>query len=334
MNFLRFVLYPFTALYWTITFVRNKLFDWHILSEFRCAKPVVAIGNITVGGTGKTPHVRFIANEMHNRYTCAILSRGYKRATKGYVDSLQAPSPKALGDESYMYHTSFPDMLVAVCERRVQGAQKIIRKHPHIDAILLDDAYQHRHIKPSVNILLIDYNRPLSSDTVFPFGRMREGAYAVKRADIIIFSKCPALSDEDKKTLRNSLAYRTFQAVLFSQVEYGLPYHIEHKIELTMNDALSGRSVILLTGIAQVQSMKDYVQAYALSLTHLEYADHYEYTSADVSRISSIAQSQQSSPVIITTEKDMAKLIDAGITEIDIPVYNYELFSTFFFIGD
>ncbi|MFW5851235.1 MAG: tetraacyldisaccharide 4'-kinase, partial [Bacteroidota bacterium] len=259
MIFFRFLLYPFTALYWLITFLRNKLFDIHVLSEISCEKPVVAIGNITVGGTGKTPHVRFIAQQLVHKYSLAILSRGYKRATKGYVDSLQAPSPKALGDESYMYHRIFPGMLVAVCERRVRGVQKIIRKHPHVDVILLDDAYQHRHIKPACNILLIDYNRPLSNDAVFPLGRMREGAYAVKRADVIIFTKCPQLTDEEKQQLLDSLKYRNSQPVLFSRMEYGNPYHIVHTNEVHTETLISGKHVVLVTGIAQADVLKDYV---------------------------------------------------------------------------
>ncbi len=220
-----------------------------------------------------------------------------------------------------MYHRVFPNMLVAVCERRVRGVQKIIRKFPHVDLILLDDAYQHRHIKPACNILLIDYNRPLSKDAVFPLGRMREGAYAIERADLIIFTKCPQLSDTDKKQLLESLKYRKSQPVLFSHVEYGNPYHIVHKDEVQTETLIFGKHVVLVTGIAQADALKYYLKSYAAELTHCAYADHYDYTAEDVAAITDSAQLSQADCLIITTEKDMSKLVEAGIANTDIPVY-------------
>ncbi|MFO7868669.1 MAG: tetraacyldisaccharide 4'-kinase [Bacteroidales bacterium] len=322
MSIIRVLLFPFSALYWCITLIRNKLFDTHILPQTSCAKTVIAIGNITVGGTGKTPHVHYIVSALHKKHNCAILSRGYKRATKGYIDTLQCPSPSALGDESYMYHQKFPDIAVAVCENRVYGAQQILRQFPDTDVIVLDDAYQHRHIKPHLTILLIDYTRPLTSDSVFPAGRMREGAYARKRADVIIVSKCPqTISDTEKNHLSTSLQVHPNQYILFSHISYGTPYHIKNNTEITIAELIShNNNILLLTGIAQATPMKTYIQSFTQKdITHCEYPDHHNYSSTDIQSISN--QAHELNAIIITTEKDMYKLLEHTITHYTDAVY-------------
>ena len=184
---LRFLLYPFSLLYGIAVFVRNMLFDFHILKSRQFNLPVISVGNITVGGTGKTPHVEYLVKLLKDDFKIAVLSRGYKRKTKGFVIADDKPNPEDIGDEPAQIKLKYPDIEVAVNADRVEGIEKL--KDRKNELIILDDAYQHRYVKPGLSILLIDYNRKIDEDFLLPFGNLRENAREIRRADIILITK-------------------------------------------------------------------------------------------------------------------------------------------------
>ena len=213
MKQLRYILLPFSGLYWLFTYIRNLCFDNHILPQTEFPLPLISVGNITVGGTGKTPHVQYLVNLLRNK-NVATLSRGHKRKSKGFVLANAETSVSTLGDEPFLLQQRFPDLHVAVCEQRVEGVSKLLETVGGLDAIILDDAYQHRHVKPGLQLLMVDYNRPLWNDWVFPAGMLREGTYAVARAHIVVVSKCPQnMAESETHVWRQKLRLRSNQQI-------------------------------------------------------------------------------------------------------------------------
>ena len=316
MRIIRYVLFPFSCIYWCITYIRNVMFDKGIISQSAFPIPIISFGNITVGGTGKTPHTQYLISKLQHTHSVATLSRGYKRKTKGYVDTTQTEiTPQIIGDEAFMTHKNFPNCIVAVCEKRVVGVQSILTKHPHINCIILDDAFQHRHILPGYQILLVDYTRPIWNDFVFPTGNLREGTYAVARAHAVIVTKCPFITDDIKKMWRKKLRLQAHQKLFFSSISYGKPYAMFSKKHVdSLSKLLENKHVILITGLARADSLYQYIQTYTAHLVHFEYPDHYEYTTTDIADIVN-ATKNISEYVIVTTEKDMHKLHFAGLPD-------------------
>lgn len=186
------LLYPISRIYGMITAVRNKMFEYGMLKQQEFDIPIVVVGNISMGGTGKTPHVEYIVESLLGRYNIGVLSRGYKRTTKGFVLATPQSRPEDIGDESYQIYRKFgPDITVAVCEKRADGINMMREINPKLNMIILDDAFQHRYVKPSVAVVLTEYNRPVFKDSILPYGRLRESARALNRADIVIVTKCP-----------------------------------------------------------------------------------------------------------------------------------------------
>ena len=189
---LAILLFPFTLLYGTIVFIRNKLFDLQVLKSKKFDNIfVINVGNLSVGGTGKTPHVEYLIHELKNNFNCGILSRGYKRKSKGFILASETHSSEDIGDEPKQYKSKFDGVMVAVDEDRVHGIQKLTETKPDLDVVVLDDAYQHRSVKPHVNVLLTDFNRLYTNDLLMPAGRLREWSVGSKGADYIIVTKCP-----------------------------------------------------------------------------------------------------------------------------------------------
>lgn len=316
MRILQYILVPFSCIFWCITFIRNYLFDKGIIPQTSFSIPIISLGNITVGGTGKTPHTQYLISQLQHTHTIATLSRGYKRKTKGYFDSTSINTkPETLGDEPYMLHKRFPKCTVAVCENRVEGVRAILTKHPQTNCIILDDAYQHRHIAPGYQILLVDYTRPLWNDFVFPAGRLREGAYAISRANTVIVTKCPFITDDEKQVWRKKLQLQHNQKLFFSSIAYGKPYSIfSNKHADSISALLENKKVLLITGLARADSLYHYIKTYAPDLVHFEYADHYNYTKTDITEITAHID-HIDEWIVITTEKDMHKLIYAELPE-------------------
>ncbi|WP_353718270.1 tetraacyldisaccharide 4'-kinase [Dyadobacter sp. 676] len=295
-------LLPLSWIYGFVTDVRNILFDTGILSSQKVPQKVIAVGNLTVGGTGKTPVIEYLASLFSNHVPTAILSRGYGRRTRGYVEAGGSATPDTIGDEPFQFFARFGETVnVAVCEKRVEGAFKIHQKHPGIKLLLLDDAFQHRAIRRDVNILLNDYNRPFYEDHPFPAGRLRERRHGARRADAVIVTKCPATLDAGEKeaiSLRIRRYTRRSTPIFFATTRYGIPLSYE-------GAPVQLKNVKMAAGIANPAPFAAYLGA-RFSVTDMRvFRDHYNYTASDVE---DLIKNLKNDTFVVTTEKDMVKL--------------------------
>jgi tetraacyldisaccharide 4'-kinase len=312
MKLIRYLLWPFSLLYGGIMLLRNKFYDWGWLKSHRFHVPVISVGNLTVGGTGKTPHVEYLLRLLqdHNR---AVLSRGYKRQSKGFVLADHSATAQSLGDEPFQYHRDFPEVTVAVCERRPEGIEKLLQLHTPPEVIVLDDAMQHRPVQPSFSIMLTDYKRPFYRDFVLPAGLLREFRSGAQRADVVVVSKCPAnIAQTDRAGIAQEVGrYRgTEGKVFFSSFRYGKP------VEMGNSSTICNR-IVLLTGIANAKPLMDYLEEQGYTITqHIAHADHHHYTLQDMARLREIVESEGRGLIsIVTTRKDAVKLMDSSLIE-------------------
>lgn len=313
-GFLKYVLTPFSWLYGFGVYVRNKMFDWGVLKEVSFDIPVVGVGNITVGGTGKTPHVEYILECLRYKRNIAVLSRGYKRKTRGFIVASAKSTPDDIGDEPLQIYEKFGGTVkVAVCESRVKGVRELIRKYPTLDLIVLDDSFQHRYIKPKVNIMLMDYTRPVYSDDILPLGRLRESRDAIYRADMVITTKCPGdVSPIDMRLVSKHLKLLPYQKLYFSTFDYGglIPVFPDDCTDrVLLNDITSDDSVILLTGVANPRPFVNHFRAYPFKKKVLHFPDHHDFKKSDLKEIHSKFDSMPGTrKYIITTEKDAVRI--------------------------
>lgn len=314
MKVTSFLLYPFSLIYGSIMRVRNKLYDEQYFSATTFPMPIINIGNLTVGGTGKTPHVEYLLRLLKEKKV-ATLSRGYKRKTKGYVLADSSASAATLGDEPYQYFLDFPEVTVAVSENRALGIEHLLSRNPELDAIILDDAYQHRGVKPSLNILLTDYHRLFYQDLVLPAGRLREFPTGADRADVIIVTKCPAsLPRENKLNLKKAIApFAGNQVpVFFTRYNYG-------DLVPCSKSTTGSSQILLVTAIANAKPLVDYLleQEY-LILHHYQFPDHHAFTETELQKIFLDWQrySQNNPVTVITTRKDAVKLMEPALATI------------------
>ncbi len=321
---LKVLLYPFSIIYGIIVFFRNRFYDLGILKSKDFDVPVISVGNITVGGTGKTTHIEYLAGILKDHFRVAVLSRGYKRKTKGFLwVETDTPAIKA-GDEPAQIKRKFHDVTVAVCENRLKGLEKIFNsdadKPP--DVVLLDDAYQHRRIIPGINILLIDYNAPIWKDTLLPAGRLREGAAQIRRAGIIIFTKCPEneLTPIKRRLINKEVDLKPYQQLFFSTYEYDklTPVFTEDCINGNLYTLQSSFSALIVTGIANPKLIYNFIDQFAEKMLTMDFPDHHYYSDQDVALIMSKFDSIDSDrKIIITTEKDAVRLRDmTGLPEL------------------
>ena len=315
MKLLSFLfLYPISLLYGAIVFVRNKCFDFKILSSKEFQIPVLSVGNITVGGTGKTPHVEYLLQLLSKSYQTAFLSRGYRRKTRGFLLAKAISTAQDIGDEPFQIKRKFPHLLVAVDGNRVRGIHRLMEASPDLEVIILDDAYQHRRVIPGINIVLFDFNRPVFKDNLLPYGRLREPVSEKKRADIIIFTKVPpAIPPLDIRLLGLQAEARPYQKVFFSSLAYKelLPV-FDQTQTVPMVPVLDKEStVVLVCGIADpapfVQKITDSCQQVIPFL----FPDHHAFSRKELVMIEK-AYHDIPSPqkIIITTEKDAACLMN------------------------
>jgi tetraacyldisaccharide 4'-kinase len=296
-------------LYGLVIAIRNKLFDWKILPSKTFTLPVISIGNLSAGGTGKTPHTEYLVRLLKDQYRVAILSRGYKRKTKGYIKVEDHHTQLEIGDEPMQYQKKFPDVLVAVDEDRKRGITEILREKPDTEVILLDDAFQHRYVRPGKSILLTDYHHLYVHDYLMPTGMLRERAGGARRADIIVVTKTPKVfSPIIKRELAKELKPRHHQKLLFSYVAYDNPI----PLKLCKNQAPASQKysyIIMVAGVANSYPLQEYLTTLCNELIVINFKDHYQYTIADIERISREYQSIISKDkVIFTTEKDATRL--------------------------
>lgn len=302
MQFVRYLLFPFSILYGCITWVRNKLFDWGLKKEHEIFFPSIGVGNLSVGGTGKTPHVILLNKMLSEEGDITIVSRGYGRKTKGLVWADESSTAETIGDEPLLFLNSTPRPTVIVSEKRVNAIQKIEVAGKNT-IILLDDVFQHRHVKPGLNILLCDYNKPYFKDFMLPTGNLREFRAGEKRADIVIVTKCPSDLTEDKKGAFSNNICLNSKNIFFSSITYS---GFEKFSEIEKPQEI--KNVILVTGIANPKPLEEHLLV-NYSLKSVIFPDHHEFTDKDITRIHEIFGNFASeNSVILTTEKDAMRL--------------------------
>ena len=303
---LKLLLYPLALIYGAIVWVRNRMYDTGMSSSIKFAPPVIAIGNLSTGGTGKTPHVEYLIKLLQDRYRVATMSRGYKRSTEGFLMADDNTNALKIGDEPMQYHLKFPEAIVSVAEQRITGIPQLLLKRPDIEVVLLDDAYQHRSVKAGKNILITDYTKPFYKDYVLPFGTLREGRSSYKRADFIIVSKCPPqLSAQEAQDMETRINKKEHQQVYFSSIKFEAPYNFIDGSPAN----LQGANIVLVTGIARPEPLTEHLKSIGADVHNLSYPDHHYFGSQDLNEIKSTYDNwQASNKVIATTEKDAARL--------------------------
>lgn len=311
MDLLGFFLFPLSLLYGLITWVRNLLFDWGILPEKQHPIPVISIGNLSMGGTGKTPLTEYLIRLLQDDFKLATLSRGYGRKTKGFVLADKESTAVTIGDESLQYAQKFHHISVAVDANRNRGAETLLKKFDDLDLILLDDAFQHRFIKPGLNILLTDFYRLYSDDYVFPTGRLREFRSGANRADIVIVTKTPVvLSPITRRRIEGELKLKKHQLLLFSKIEYDNLTPVNKKVvEEPIRKNYS--HIVLFTGIANNYPLQDHLKQICSEITVLAFPDHHVYSQKDINQIVETYNGIFSrNKILVTTEKDFMRLQD------------------------
>ena len=298
---------------------RNWLFDVNILKSKSYDMPVISIGNITVGGTGKTPHTEYLVRLLQEHFKVAVLSRGYKRKSKGFVLARPDTPMQDIGDEPYQMKQKFPNIHVAVDKNRCHGIEQLLDNHvaPGTEVVLLDDAFQHRYVKPGLNILLVDYHRLICDDALLPAGRLREPQTGKDRANIVIVTKCPAdINPIGFRVIKKALRLYPYQSLYFSTLKYGALTALFGKASIPSGSLGNSRRILLLTGIASPEQMKMDLEHQGLSITPLPFGDHHSFTPADVALVNETFAAMPAGSLIVTTEKDAVRLKDvAGLSE-------------------
>ncbi len=307
------ILYPLSLLYGFIVFIRNKLFDYHVLRSHEFKLPVICVGNLAVGGTGKTPHIEYLVEMLKDDFRIAVLSRGYKRKTKKFVLATKDATSLQIGDEPKQMKQKYPELAVAVDKNRVHGINTLKNKIKDLKAVLLDDAFQHRYVSPGISVLLMDINKPIYEDRLLPMGRLRESHLEMRRAHIIIVTKTPMdIKPIDRRIIIKNLNAFPYQSVFFTSILYQ-----QLKPVFTGNTRIVEKEeinkpkthILLVTGIADASHLKEYLkQQLAENVTHIEYSDHHKFSRKDLRRIQETYNNiDGDDKLIITTEKDAAR---------------------------
>lgn len=324
MRILRFLLLPVSMIYTLVVVVRNFLFDVGVLTSQSYQLPLIGVGNLSMGGTGKSPHVDYLMNLLSSKFKLASLSRGYGRSSSGYHEVLLTNTFTEVGDEPLMLKKKHPLVTIAVDGNRRRGIKSLLNQKPEIDCILLDDSFQHRAIQPGLNILLTDYSKLYIDDLVLPTGSLREPKFGANRADLVIVTKCPRIfSPIDARGIRKKLRVKPYQAVFFSYFKYmdlKPVYHNNHEVE-KLGPKME---VVLLTGIAKSSNLLYYVKDKVKHIVHHKYGDHHTFGLTDIQKlIQEFEGLKGDNKIILTTEKDAMRLHMPGIVELlgDFPVY-------------
>jgi len=322
MQLVKYLILPLSLIFGMITLLRNKLYDWNILKSVKFNLPVISVGNLNVGGTGKTPLTEYLIRILINDYKIAVLSRGYKRKTKGYLLARHSHSYKEIGDEAKQVKNKFPEIQFAVDEKRVSGIKKLLSGDDVPEVIILDDAFQHRSLKPGLSVLLTDYYNMFTTDYLIPSGGLREFPSGADRADIIIVTKCPAiLSPNMKRSIYDDIQPLPHQSLLFSTIAYSIPLPFN---DVCINIADKNNTILLIAGIANISPLEQYLKRYSNKLITKTFSDHHCYTVEDWREIKNNFESIYSeNKFICTTEKDIVKLYTPEIKELvkSLPVY-------------
>jgi tetraacyldisaccharide 4'-kinase len=316
----RILLLPFALLYWLAIGVRNWLYDRNILKSSEFGLPLICIGNLSVGGTGKSPMVEYLLHQLKGTCKVATLSRGYKRKTKGYALAGDQSTALDIGDEPMQFHLKFPDVPVAVGEERMVAIPQLLHDRPDTGVIILDDAFQHRQVKAGLNILLTEYNNLFTRDFYLPTGDLRDLKSSYKRADILVVTKCKAgLTEEERKKIIREINPLKHQQVYFTSIRYGDLYHITNGTGFT---PVPATEVLLVTGIANPRPLKKMLEEQSNSYHMLQYADHHIFSIDDLNDIRGrFRKIETTNKIILTTEKDAVRLVKFNAEIADLPLY-------------
>lgn len=315
MNPLRILLYPFAILFDVVTSVRNRMYDLSLKPSASFDVPVIGVGNLSVGGTGKSPMIEHLIRRMSGQYKIATLSRGYKRETKGFRVAGPTDSPATLGDEPFQFYRKFKDkVIVTVGEERAMAIPQIVHDFPEVEMILLDDAYQHRRVKPLFQILLTDHRHPFYNDALLPAGRLRESKRGADRADIVVVTKCPEhISEEEMMTIESRIGIFTTRPVFFTTIRYADPVPMNHSKTFD-------NPVILVSGLADPSSLEHYVKTHFHLIRHVKFPDHHAYKSEEISSLVNLAKQEKA--CVLTTEKDSVKIMSFNLNKFgDVPFF-------------
>jgi len=310
MILLRIILLPFSLIYGLVMAIRNWQFNKNIKPITKVNSTVISVGNLSVGGTGKTPHVEFLLDALSKKYKTAALSRGYGRQSKGFVKVTANADVINVGDEALNYAQKFEGKVeVAVCEKRVEGAQQLLKNHPETEVIVLDDAYQHRYIHRDCNILLTEFNKPYFKDFVLPAGRLREFRSGKHRADLVIVTKSPNdLKETQKKEFISRLKLKSGVPIFFSSITYGDLVNLKDKSVIS-----APQEILLITGIGNPKPLIAQLEQHS-EVTHLKFGDHHDYTVKDIEKIHKLFDNFVSAEkIIVTTEKDAVRIMNSEI---------------------
>lgn len=307
-SLISYILYLTSKPYHLLLNIRNKAYDWGIFKSEQSAIPSIVVGNLTLGGTGKTPHIEYFIRLYQKQYQIATLSRGYKRKTTGYHLATAESTAADIGDEPYQLKQKFPEITVAVGEKRVAAIQQLAKDRPETQLVLLDDAFQHRALKADVYLLLTDYHRLFTRDALVPAGRLREPKSGYRRADVIIVTKCPTtLSTSEKQNIIQEIQPFPKQKILFSYLKYGNPYAFTRKRNIFVWK--QEMDVLLLCGIANPNPLTNYLEQKVTTVYPCFFPDHHTFSKKDLETITQqFQQISNQQKVIITTEKDAARL--------------------------
>lgn len=319
-------LYIISQLLNIIISLRHFLYDKNILSSYHFNNVfTICIGNLNLGGSGKTPLTNFLINLLKNQFKVAVLSRGYGRETKRFKVVQINDDYTQVGDEPLMYKLKHPEIIVAVCEDRVQGIKELLQLYPDIQIILLDDAFQHRKIKADINIVVSEYSRPFFRDKLFPLGQLRDLKYRVKDADLLVISKTPEIIEEsDKEKFLKAIKPYFQKDIYFSKIEYEHFYSLISSQKINPIKELSQYNCILVTGIANPLPLAIFIKEYAQHFYHLKYPDHHAFTQKDFELIKTLYlewQKKYPPVIIITTEKDAMRLKTFADAHFNLPIF-------------
>lgn len=307
MKTLRLLLLPFSLLYGLVVIIRNWCYDGGIFKSRQFNLPVISVGNLEIGGAGKTPMTEYLVRLFKDSQKLATLSRGYGRETKGYLLATTDTTATQIGDEPAQFKHKFPDITVAVCEQRSEGIMQLQKEH---NLILLDDAYQHRAVKPGLSILLFDYSKINEPHLLLPAGNMREPFSGRWRADVIVISKCPEqLTDSELTLIAEKMSALPYQALFFTSIIYQPMLDMDgNKANVTID---ADTTVFLLTGIANPKPLVKHIKNYTSQLMHHNYPDHHRFSLKNITKLADeFSACSAQKKVIITTEKDAQRLLE------------------------
>jgi tetraacyldisaccharide 4'-kinase len=314
------VLLPFSWIYGAAVWIRNSLYDIGILPSTGFSIPMISVGNITVGGTGKTPHVEYLVELLKKEYRLATLSRGYLRKTRDFRIASPASGTREVGDEPCQIKRRFPDVTVAVDRKRVNGVRELMKLDPPLDLVILDDAFQHRSLKPGFSILLIDFNRPMVRDLLLPAGRLREPAVNRSRASMILVTKCPGdIKPIQMREYVNRLGLELGQHLFFTAMEYRGLIPVFGESGLQDPDHFRGRAsgILVVSGVVNPASLREYASGISSHVKEIRFPDHHRYRKGDTEKMRAVLEEMgapEQEILILTTEKDAVKLAELELS--------------------